>query len=202
MNLEKKLIVKGYSDLIDMMKKECKATNNEKSASLYFRKWQELNRERRDFRLAKKDLKKEILERKKQKRNTLELFKNVVINLGNKIDKEPLLSSHTHTIKSHTHRFGKKLNPYFGVNYINLDLLHSLCYENNVLLTVSIDDFEGTACLNFELSSDKQMDNSEYTILKIINLENMQYFYDNFIDEHMKYYDENDSNDMQISKSK
>lgn len=162
---------RAFNIMIDLLKEQRKIINEIKKEKQVLRENQEYLRQ--------------VSEAKKiQKKNTLEFFKKVLNKLNERVAGNVNLQA-SYMINSHG-RDGKVIDP-FKQNYINIDLLNSLCFENNILLTILVNEVSGEATMKFTVNPRHRLTPEQYNSLRESNNNNINYFHQSLAVSHTVY---------------
>lgn len=132
------------------------------------RNWDKLDNLKKELRSKKKELKKDLVFRKKQTKHTIKFFKEVILNLKKNAKTNKNLYS-SYSLNSNL----DNNNYCFKPNYLNFDLLYSLCYENNILFKIELLN-DDSISMNFEINLKHKL--NDYQLLSIKNENNINMY--------------------------
>ena len=144
----------------------------------------DIQNERKLMRSNNRKIKEEERLREEQKNHTLDFFKTIYHRLAEKTH-DNITRNAKYSIFSHG-RDGQVIK-FFTEGYINIELLHSLCYKNNIHFTSTINYLKKGLSLEFMVDPTIVLTSKEYTESRTANNKNFDYFYQNFAIPHKIY---------------
>lgn len=162
MNLEKQINNNYYTEGLQIEKKQL---HNLKK---------EISKMKKSKREISKEIEKERKKREKQVKNTMIFFDNVTSYLRKCISTSGETYAFEYFYDSRSDKYS--VEPRFWPNFIDLNLLHSLCYSKGIILYIEYNNEEKTARMRFRVIPNKKLSSSEYLQLTIKNLQEMHFF--------------------------
>ena len=165
MDLNKKLVDNSCKEKINNKKE--KLTKLKKDIS-------DINEKRKQLKIK---LIEEQKKREKQNKNTNIFFNNTFSYLKQAVcDSISGYACCYKTSESDSENY--YVDPVFWPGFINLELLHNLCYTYGIILSIIYDDEENNAYMYFEVCPSYELNELKFNELKISNFQNMNNFYE------------------------